>query len=101
MRKVCEFLESRGHKSPIYYTEKNIPMTEGLIHGLGHGVGLTIGEPPSLRLASREILSEGSLTTVEPGVYYPGKFGVRVEDIVAVGKNKTENLSTLPKELEM
>jgi Xaa-Pro aminopeptidase len=101
MRKVCEFLESRGHKSPIYYTTKNLPMTDGLIHGLGHGVGLTIGEPPYLRLASREILAEGSLTTVEPGVYYPGKFGVRVEDLVAVGKNKVENLSTLPKELEL
>jgi Xaa-Pro aminopeptidase len=101
MRKVSEFLESRGHKSPIYYTEKNIPMTEGFIHGLGHGVGLTIGEPPYLRLASRETLREGSLTTVEPGVYYPGKFGVRIEDVVAVGKDKAENLSTLPKELEM
>ncbi len=101
MRKACEFLESRGHKSPIYYTAKNLPMTDGLIHGLGHGVGLTIGEPPYLRLASREILAEGSLTTVEPGVYYPGKFGVRVEDLVVVGKSKAEDLSTLPKELEM
>jgi Xaa-Pro aminopeptidase len=101
MRKVSEFLESRGHKSPIYYTQKNIPMTEGFIHGLGHGVGLTIGEPPYLRLASRETLREGSLTTVEPGVYYPGKFGVRIEDVVAVGKDRAENLSTLPKELEM
>jgi Xaa-Pro aminopeptidase len=101
MRKVCEFFESRGHKSPIYYTEKNMSMTEGFIHGLGHGVGLTIGEPPYLRLASRETLKEGSLTTVEPGVYYPGKFGVRIEDVVAVGKTRAENLSTLPKELEM
>jgi Xaa-Pro aminopeptidase len=101
MRKVCEFFESRGHKSPIYYTEKNMPMTEGFIHGLGHGVGLTIGEPPYLRLASHETLEEGSLVTVEPGVYYPGKFGVRIEDIVVVGKTKAEDLSTLPKELEI
>ncbi|WXG43555.1 MAG: Xaa-Pro peptidase family protein [Promethearchaeati archaeon SRVP18_Atabeyarchaeia-1] len=101
MRKVCEFLASRGHKTPIYYTEKNAPMTDGFIHGLGHGVGLTIGEPPTLRLTSRDILTEGTVTTVEPGVYYPGKFGVRVEDIAIARKNKAENLSTLPKELEV
>jgi Xaa-Pro aminopeptidase len=100
MRKICEFLQSRGHRTPIYYVEKNIPMTDGLIHGLGHGVGLTIGEPPYLRLTSEDILVEGAVTTVEPGVYYPGKFGVRVEDIVVVRKNKAENLSTFSKELE-
>jgi len=101
MRKVCEFLRGRGHKTPIYYTEKNIPMTDGFIHGLGHGVGLTIGEPPFLRLISDEILTEGAVTTVEPGVYYPDKFGVRVEDMVVVRKNKAENLSTFPKEPEI
>jgi Xaa-Pro aminopeptidase len=101
MKKVCEFLATRGHKTPIYYTEKNIPMTDGFIHGLGHGVGLTIGEPPMLRLTSTEILTEGSVTTVEPGVYYPRKFGVRVEDIVVARTGRAENLSTLPKELEV
>jgi Xaa-Pro aminopeptidase len=101
MRKVCEFLQARGHRTPLYYTEKNIQMTDGFIHGLGHGVGLTIGEPPYLRLVSEEILTEGSVTTVEPGVYYQGKFGVRVEDIVVVRKSKAENLSAFPKELEV
>jgi Xaa-Pro aminopeptidase len=76
-------------------------MADGFIHGLGHGVGLTIGEPPYLRLASTETLSEGSITTVEPGVYYPGKFGVRVEDVAVTRKEKAEDLSTLPKELEV
>lgn len=101
MEKVCDILASRGHRTPIYYTEKNTPMTDGFIHGLGHGVGLTIGEPPYLKLTSNETLSEGSVTTVEPGVYYPGKFGVRVEDIVVARKDRAENLSTLPKELEV
>jgi Xaa-Pro aminopeptidase len=100
-RKVCEFLAMRGHKTPLYYIGKNIPATEGYTHGLGHGVGLTIGEPPYLGLASTEILTEGSVTTVEPGVYYPGKFGIRIEDVVVAGKNKAENLSMLPKELEI
>jgi Xaa-Pro aminopeptidase len=101
MKKVCDFLAARGHRTPFYYTEKNTPMTDGFIHGLGHGVGLTIGEPPYLRLTSNETLNEGSVTTVEPGVYYPSKFGVRVEDIVVARKDKSENLSTLPKELEV
>jgi Xaa-Pro aminopeptidase len=101
MKKVCEFLSKRGHKTPLYYIGKNVPVTEGFTHGLGHGVGLTIGEPPYLGLTSTEILTEGSVTTVEPGVYYPGKFGVRIEDIVVVRKNKAENLSTLAKELEI
>ncbi|MFQ6123196.1 MAG: M24 family metallopeptidase [Candidatus Heimdallarchaeota archaeon] len=101
MMKVCEFLEAKGYKTPIYYTKKNLPMTEGLIHGLGHGIGLTIGEPPNLGLTSEEILKEGAVTTVEPGLYYPNEFGVRVEDVVVVRKNKIENLSTLPKELEI
>ena len=101
MMKVCEFLEVKGYKTPIYYTKKNIPMTEGLIHGLGHGIGLTIGEPPSLGLTSEYNLKEGAVTTVEPGLYYPNEFGVRIEDVVVVRKNKIENLSTLPKELEI
>ncbi len=77
-------------------------MTEGLIYSsIGHGVGLTIGEPPSLGLTSKNILKEGAVTTVEPGLYYPNEFGVRIEDIVVVRKNKMENLSSLPKELEI
>lgn len=101
MMKVCEFLEAKGYKTPIYYTKKTIPMTEGFIHGLGHGIGLTIGESPSLGLTSEEILKEGAVITVEPGLYYPNEFGVRIEDVVVVRKNKLENLSTLPKELEI
>jgi Xaa-Pro aminopeptidase len=101
MREVCEFLQAKGHRTPLYYTAKNTRMTDGFIHGLGHGVGLTIGEPPYLRLTSEQLLTEGAVTTVEPGVYYPEKFGVRVEDIVVVRKNGAENLSTFPKELEI
>ena len=102
MMKVCEFLEAKGYKTPIYYSKKNIPMTEGFTHGLGHGIGLTLGEPPELiNIFSEDILKEGVVTTVEPGLYYPNEFGVRVEDVVVVRKNKIENLSTLPKELEI
>ncbi|MFX1486611.1 MAG: M24 family metallopeptidase [Promethearchaeota archaeon] len=101
MIKVCEFFKERGHRTPTDYINKNIPMSEGFIHGLGHGVGLTIGEPPYLTLTSDEPLREGAVTTVEPGLYFPDEFGVRIEDVVVVKEDKIRNLSTYHKELEI
>jgi Xaa-Pro aminopeptidase len=69
-------------------------------HGLGHGVGLEVHEAPRLsRTAGEEPLRVGSVVTVEPGVYLPGRLGVRIEDLVAVGDDRCEVLSGLPKEL--
>jgi Xaa-Pro aminopeptidase len=53
-------------------------------HALGHGLGLDIHEEPSLSSRSTGILRSGDVVTVEPGVYLPGKFGVRLEDTVFV-----------------
>ncbi|MFX0050812.1 MAG: M24 family metallopeptidase [Candidatus Hermodarchaeota archaeon] len=101
-RTVCKILEERNHKTPVYYMKhKGLAMTEGFIHGLGHGVGLTIGEPPSLSLGVEYILKEGDVVTVEPGVYYPGKWGIRIEDTVAVEASGYRNFSTLEKTLEL
>lgn len=63
------------------------------IHGTGHGVGLEIHEPPRLGIKSKEILREGMVVTVEPGIYLPGEFGVRIEDTVLVKKNGCEILT--------
>ncbi len=99
---VCDVLERKGYKTPRYYMKHpNIAMEEGYIHGLGHGVGLTIGESPYLSLVREYILKEGDVVTVEPGVYYPGKFGIRIEDTVTVEKSVLKNFSTLIKELEL
>ena len=70
-------------------------------HGLGHGVGLEVHEAPRLATTSEDELFEGNVVTVEPGVYLPGRFGVRIEDLVAVTADGHRNLSGLPKALQL
>jgi Xaa-Pro aminopeptidase len=69
-------------------------------HGLGHGVGMDIHEGPRLsRTAGEEPLRAGNVVTVEPGVYLPGRLGVRIEDLVVVREEAHEVLTGIPKEL--
>ena len=69
-------------------------------HGLGHGVGLEVHEGPRLSRLSESTLAPGMVVTVEPGVYVPGRFGVRIEDLVLVTDDGHEVLNRLPKELQ-
>ena len=68
-------------------------------HSTGHGVGLFIHEAPTVSQNSETILEENMVITVEPGIYLKNKFGVRIEDMVAVKKDGCENLTKSPKEL--
>jgi Xaa-Pro aminopeptidase len=70
-------------------------------HGLGHGVGLEVHEGPRLSLRSDDVLAAGEVVTVEPGIYLPGKLGVRIEDLVVVTDEGLRNLSGLPKDLQL
>ncbi|HUN56185.1 MAG TPA: Xaa-Pro peptidase family protein [Smithella sp.] len=68
-------------------------------HGTGHGVGLEIHEAPRLSSISNDILKPGMVVTVEPGLYIPGLWGIRIEDTVLVKENSCEKLTKMDKEL--
>lgn len=68
-------------------------------HGTGHGVGIEIHEAPTLNPRSEDILKIGDVVTVEPGIYLPSEFGVRIEDMAFITENGFENLTKSPKNL--
>ena len=68
-------------------------------HSLGHGIGLEVHEGPTLRNGSDDVLPEGTVVTVEPGIYLPGLGGARIEDMVVVEANGCRALPATPKEL--
>ena len=70
----------------------------GFFHGTGHGLGLEIHEYPRLQ---KVVLKDRQVVTVEPGLYYPGLGGARLEDVVLVTKTGCRILSRFPKQLEI
>ncbi len=72
---------------------------EFFMHRLGHGLGIEIHEQPYLTSVSETVLQEGMVFSIEPGIYLPGRFGLRLEDIVILRSNGPEVLSELPRSL--
>lgn len=68
-------------------------------HSLGHGVGMEIHEYPVMSPSNKETIPDGSIVTVEPGIYIPNEFGVRIEDFIYLHDGIVENLTNSPKNL--
>lgn len=104
-----------AQKNALSILEKGLPCAEadkaarGIIedagygeyfgHGTGHGVGVEIHESPNLSPRSNQKLQKGNIVTIEPGIYIPKKFGVRIEDMALITETGYENLTSAPKEL--
>ena len=78
---------------------QNSSLAKYFTHSTGHGVGLEIHEAPRVAAGQTEILQPGMVITIEPGVYVPGKWGVRIEDMVVVTERGCEVLTPTSKEL--
>jgi len=70
------------------------------VHRTGHGVGLDVHEAPNISAADEAPLEEGHVFSIEPGIYLPGRFGVRLEEVVALRADGPEILSALPRQIE-
>jgi Xaa-Pro aminopeptidase len=74
-------------------------LSEAFSHSTGHGVGLEIHEPPRIGSGQKSRLQPGMVVTIEPGIYLAGKFGIRIEDMVAVTREGRQVLTPAPKAL--
>jgi len=90
---VCEYFESLGYDT---LRKDDNKIKEGFIHTTGHGVGLDIHEPPSIS-ENDDLLIEGDVVTIEPGLYYKDIGGIRIEDIVFIKKEGFVNLTNAGK----
>ena len=74
---------------------------EYFVHRLGHGMGIEVHEPPYISASSQSILDEGMVFSIEPGIYLPDRFGLRLEDIVIMRADGPEVLSGLPRDVQV
>ena len=94
-REIQALFDARGYK-----TGRLNGRMQGFFHGTGHGLGLEIHEPPSIGIRP-STLRAGHLVTVEPGLYYLGLGGVRIEDVALVTEKGSRNLTRAPYVLEV
>lgn len=91
-----------GKKCKALYDSANKRLgkfSKNFSHGLGHGFGVEIHESPNLSEKSKDRVKSGMIFTIEPGIYFPKKFGIRIEDDILATKNKAEVLTKSAKKL--
>jgi Xaa-Pro aminopeptidase len=95
-QKILDHFRTRGFR-----TGQKDGRMQGFFHGTGHGLGLDIHEAPAFGLRSRNRFRKNHVVTVEPGLYYAGMGGVRLEDVVVVTTDGCRNLVRFPRFLEI
>ena len=94
-------MAEKGDNQGIENFARNVLKSRGFgeyfTHSLGHGIGVKIHEAPRLSLKSDYVLKDGNVFSIEPGVYLNGKFGVRIEDTVALIDGKCVSMMTSDK----
>ncbi|MBP9718999.1 MAG: aminopeptidase P family protein [Candidatus Levybacteria bacterium] len=106
-QKAIEYIASRCHAELVsasevdkvartYITSAGYP---DMPHSLGHGIGLLVHEQPRLSPHTRDMLTEGMVFSVEPGIYLPNDSGIRIEDLLTITKDGAKLLTNAPKHL--
>lgn len=94
-------MESKKIDNSARYIVKKAGYSEFFGHGTGHGIGLEVHESPHITWDKKGLIRENMVFTIEPAIYVPGLGGVRIEDMVMVGKRKAVLLTSLGRELEI
>ena len=99
LEKMCEGVSCEAADKAARDVIANAGFGAYFGHGTGHGVGVEIHEYPRVSPKSNASLKAGNVVTAEPGIYLPGKFGVRIEDMALITETGCRNLTACPKEL--
>lgn len=91
---------ARDFLNKKYKVKPAMRKIDGFSHGLGHGLGTVIHEWPNFKPKSKDIIPVGCVMTVEPGLYFKGFGGVRIEDMVLITRKSCKNLTKIPKNLQ-
>ncbi len=99
VQKRCALMSKKGVRTHKIDDHARNALGNAFIHSVGHGIGVEVHESPSIFKRSKDIFEEGMCFTIEPGVYYPGKYGIRIEDNFVIKKGKAVKLSSMGNDL--